>query len=107
VFINLINNAMDAMSKNGGLLAIRLVLCDEIKNRPQIEITISDNGPGIPDEIKDRIFEPFVTNNPKGTGLGLAITKRIITAHQGSIRLTTFPGGTVFHIYLPATHGDV
>lgn len=106
VFINLINNAMDAMSKNGGLLAIRLALCDEIKNRPQIEITISDNGPGIPDEIKDRIFEPFVTNNPKGTGLGLAITKRIITAHQGSIRLTTFPGGTVFHIYLPATHGD-
>jgi signal transduction histidine kinase len=102
VFTNLISNAIEAMSKSGGTLAVRTTTNIEVINNPQVEITISDNGPGIPDDIKDRVFEPFITNNPRGTGLGLAITKSIVTAHRGSISLNTFPGGTVFKISLPA-----
>ena len=68
-------------------------------------MTVSDSGPGIPDEIRERIFEPFVTTKSQGTGLGLAITKRIVTAHHGSISVNTFPGGTVFHVHIPCIPG--
>ena len=74
---------------------------------PQIKITVADNGTGIPDEIRDRIFEPFVTTNKiHGTGLGLAITKRILVAHRGSIHVDSFPGGTVFTLLLPILTGS-
>jgi two-component system, NtrC family, sensor histidine kinase AtoS len=104
VFTNLISNAVEAMSKNGGTLAIRIAASDLIANRPQVEITVSDSGPGIPEEIRERLFEPFVTTKTRGNGLGLAITKRIVTAHQGTIQVNSFPGGTVFHVYLPAVN---
>lgn len=100
VFTNLVSNAVQAM-KNGGLLAVKIENRGELSANSEVEVTISDNGPGIPDEIKDHIFEPFVTTNPQGTGLGLAITKRIVNAHRGSINLNSFPGGTVFHVCLP------
>ncbi|NPV86074.1 MAG: PAS domain S-box protein [Anaerolineae bacterium] len=107
VFTNLISNSIDAMSVSGGMLAIRVSRNNEVSNNPQVQITVSDNGPGIPDDIRERVFEPFVTNKPRGTGLGLAITKSIVTAHRGSISLNTFPGGTVFTINLPAyTNGE-
>ncbi len=103
VFTNLFNNAVDAMAKQGGgTLAIKLAPVNLIPNLPQVEVTITDNGPGIPDEIRDHLFEPFVSNNPRGTGLGLAITKQIVTAHRGSIKVNSFPGGTVFQVILPA-----
>jgi two-component system, NtrC family, sensor histidine kinase AtoS len=100
VFTNLVSNAVQAM-KNGGLLAVKLANREDVGGNPEVEVTISDNGPGIPDEIKGHIFEPFVTTNPQGTGLGLAITKRIVNAHRGSIGLNSFPGGTVFTVCLP------
>jgi PAS domain S-box-containing protein len=105
VFTNLISNAVEAMSKTGGTLSIRIQPSDIFPNRPQLEIAVSDNGPGIPDELRDHIFDPFVTSSAKGTGLGLAITKRIVTAHQGTINVNSFPGGTVFHVYLPVIKG--
>ncbi|NMB60499.1 MAG: PAS domain S-box protein [Chloroflexi bacterium] len=106
VFTNLISNAIDAMSQNGGTLAIHVNPDHTLLNRPQVEVTVSDNGPGIPDEIRERMFEPFVTSKSHGTGLGLAITKRIVTAHQGNITVKSFPGGTIFHVYLPACSGE-
>jgi len=103
VFMNLISNAMDAMSQqDGGVLSVRIKRNDSEGPRPQVEIAISDNGPGIPDEIREKIFQPFVTTKPHGTGLGLPITKRIVTAHRGTIKVNSFPGGTVFHVFLPA-----
>jgi PAS domain S-box-containing protein len=101
VFTNLISNATDAMSQTGGILSVKLAVSSDTANRPQLEISVSDNGPGIPDEIRGRIFEPFVTTKSSGTGLGLAITKRIITAHRGKITIDSFPGGTVFTVILP------
>ena len=110
VFTNLISNSVEAMGgqsdASGGTLAVRLAPFSLVENRPQVEVTISDSGPGIPDEIRDRIFEPFVTTKSQGTGLGLAITKRIVTAHHGSISVNSFPGGTVFHVVLSAYQGD-
>jgi two-component system sensor histidine kinase AtoS len=106
VFTNLITNAIDAMSTNGGTLSVLAETSALITNLPQVMISISDNGPGIPEEIRGKIFEPFVTTKATGTGLGLPITKRIVTAHRGNIQLNSFPGGTVFHVYLPACEDD-
>jgi len=106
VFTNLISNAVEVMSKTGGTLAVRIGKNAAEKNYPQVEVTVSDSGPGIPDELKDRIFEPFVSNNPRGTGLGLAITKHMVTVHRGNINVNSFPGGSVFHVFLPIHHGD-
>jgi PAS domain S-box-containing protein len=107
VFTNLISNAVEAMGINGGTLAVRVAPLNMGQGgRPQVEVTVSDSGPGIPDEVKERIFEPFVTTKSLGTGLGLAITKRIVTAHRGSISVTSFPGGTVFHVLLSAFDGE-
>ena len=67
-------------------------------------IKISDTGPGIPDDLKDKIFDIFFTTKPvgKGTGLGLSITKNIIQLHGGNIMVNSKPGkGTVFTIELP------
>ena len=101
VFTNLISNAVNVMTKSGGTLSIRIAPNYEVANHPQVEISISDTGPGIPEELVNRIFEPFVSNNPRGTGLGLAITKHIVTAHRGSINVDSIPGGTVFQVFLP------
>ncbi len=106
VFINLISNSIEAMSSTGGALAVKIIKHQQIADKPQLEVAISDNGPGIPDEIQKRLFEPFVTNKPQGTGLGLAITKKIVTAHHGSINVDSFPGGTIFHVVLPIFDGE-
>jgi len=106
VFTNLISNALEAMADNGDTLAIKAVKVQEINQHPVVEISVSDNGPGIPQDIKARIFEPFVTTTKMGTGLGLAITKQIVNAHKGSIKVESFPGGTVFTVQLPADIGE-
>jgi len=106
VFTNLISNAVEAMSQRGGSLAVRVDSIHQLPGHPQVEVTVTDSGPGIPDEILDRIFEPFITTKAQGTGLGLAITKRIVTAHHGSIRATSFPGGSVFQVILLAYQGE-
>lgn len=105
LFTNLINNAIDAMKvTDGGTIAVKVEPVKQ-KNHNQVKITISDTGPGIPDEVRPRIFEPFVTTKPSGTGLGLSICKRIVTVHKGSIAVESFPGGTVFHVILPIYEG--
>ena len=70
----------------------------------KIEISVSDNGPGIPDSIKDKIFQPFFTTKPtgQGTGLGLSLSYDIIKAHGGELRVESKEGkGTTFIISLP------
>ena len=106
VFTNLISNAVDVLATRGeGTIAVKVSQGTAVGNRPQIEVTVSDDGPGIPERVREHIFEPFVTTKAQGTGLGLAITKRIVTAHRGSITVNTFPGGTMFFVNLPANEG--
>ena len=67
---------------------------------------MSDNGPGIPASIRDRLFDPFITTKPGGSGLGLAIVQRAIEAHRGVVYFDSNgpEGGTRFTIILPRTH---
>lgn len=67
-----------------------------------VEFRLSDNGPGIPEEIRDRIFEPFFTTRPDGTGLGLAVVQAVIESHRGKIWAESRAGGgTTFVLHLP------
>lgn len=101
VFSNLIGNSVEAMKKNGGVLTINIRSHQQEGKRQHVEINVIDDGPGIPDELIDRIFEPFITTNRNGTGLGLSIAKRIVTAHKGTICASSVPGGTVFQVIFP------
>jgi two-component system NtrC family sensor kinase len=98
VMINFMNNARDAM-KNGGKLTVG---CMPVEDK--IVVSISDEGAGIPEEIRGKIFSPFFTTKEegKGTGLGLSISRDIITQHGGAINLETSAGkGTTFRIDFP------
>ena len=97
--INLVVNAVDAMGGGGTLVVASASRGDDV------EIVVSDTGPGIPAAIQSTIFEPFFTTKPegKGTGLGLATVLMVVERHKGRIELTSAPGsGTTFRIVLPA-----
>lgn len=93
--LNLLVNARDAVDGNGS------ICLSAFRTDHTIEITVEDNGCGIPTEHLPHIFEPFITYKPQGTGLGLALVKSIIEAHHGSIRVSSDSESTVFHIVLP------
>ncbi|BBP44266.1 sensor histidine kinase [Thiosulfativibrio zosterae] len=96
---NLVKNALEACENQTDTL-ITISTLNQPKEH-QLLLSICDNGPGIPAEAKNWIFEPYATNKPKGTGLGLAIVKKIVDEHQGTIRVETAPtGGTCFIITL-------
>lgn len=97
VLVNLINNSVQAMPE-GGTLSVHIAA----EGSGGVQLKVADTGPGIrPDQV-ERIFDPFFTTKKSGTGLGLAITRRIMTAHQGSISVESFPdAGTVFTLRFP------
>ena len=110
VFLNLIKNGLDVIGENGRIW----ISCREIirkdKGRREVEILIEDNGPGIPEEIRDKIFDPFFTTKDvgHGSGLGLFIVHDIVEMHGGSIRVETRPGqGTTFIIWLPDRSAEI
>jgi signal transduction histidine kinase len=96
VLVNLVKNAMQAMTK-GGTLTLRTSEGSE-----GVWMSVADTGGGIPQEQINRIFEPFFTTKKKGSGLGLMIVQRIVRAHGGRIELESDVGrGTIFRIWLP------
>lgn len=99
VVLNLVNNAADALDNQDGYIRIR-----SSSTFKHVQILIQDNGPGIPEEILSRIFEPFYTTKPvgKGTGLGLSICRDIIKRMGGEIKVQSSPeNGTSFYVHLP------
>ena len=98
VWTNIIVNALDAMDHEG-TLKIRTYT-----EREYVRVDITDNGPGIPEDIQTRIFEPFFTTKAmgEGTGMGLDIVKKIIDRHDGVIELESVPGNTTFTLCFPA-----
>jgi signal transduction histidine kinase len=98
---NLIDNAIDAMNGRGELV-VRTAA-----EFGAVVVEIQDNGPGIPQEIRDRIFEPFFTTKPvgEGTGLGLDTVYRIVQKHRGQVQVESKPGRTTFRVRLPFATG--
>ena len=104
--LNLIVNAKEAMPTGGRVvLKTRLSPFSTVSGQihKAVEIKVIDDGGGIAPENRERIFDPFFSTKEQGTGLGLAFTHKIISAHRGSIELTSLPGqGTQFAVFLPA-----
>lgn len=120
IIMNICTNAYQAMEKSGGRIEISLreitldkdYLVNELAVEPGvfIQLTISDSGPGIPPDIKDKIFNPYFTTKEigKGTGMGLSIVHGIVKSYGGFVSFYSELGvGTSFHIFLPVAREDV
>jgi signal transduction histidine kinase len=95
-FANLLRNAAEAMKGQG---AIDVTVTGDGSG---LAVTIADHGPGIPDDLRQRVFEPYFTTKADGTGLGLALVRQTLEAHRGTIALTATPGGgATFAVVFP------
>jgi PAS domain S-box-containing protein len=110
VFTNLIANAFEALDGNGHIRIAATAgwqdddpaLTGHQDPQPIVVVDVHDDGPGVPNEIRDKIFYPFFTTKPQGSGLGLAIVRKIVDAHDGRIDVSAVPGkGTRFRVTLP------
>ena len=105
VFVNIIRNAIQALSENREQMANSqqpdvIVVLNAAYSDSEVQISVSDNGPGIADDIREKIFRPNFTTKSNGNGLGLAISKHIVEGSGGRIEFETSPKGTTFYIYL-------
>ena len=99
VVMNLVRNSIDALAD---VDLRKLTIRTGIAAHESIQIDVIDTGAGLPKEVRDRLFQPFVTTKPGGIGIGLSICKTIVDAHSGRLWTTANPdGGTAFHISLP------
>ena len=111
VFTNLLTNAFEALASHGAvrIAATQLSAEDEaaagdVHAIPMIQVEVSDDGPGMPADVMDKIFSPFFTTKPQGSGLGLAIVRKIVDAHDGRIDVSArAAGGTRFRVTLPVS----
>ena len=100
VFLHLFINAREALGESGGRLSVRATVHEEHR----IEVVVQDTGPGVPESLRDRIFDPFFSTKPasSGTGLGLAISQEAVRAHGGHLSYQAVPGaGATFRLELP------
>lgn len=97
VFINIIQNAIDALGQDG-IIAISVLQSED----ESVAIHIKDNGPGMDEKTKEKIFNLYYTTKPTGTGIGLSIVQKIIQEHKGTVEVESYPGkGTEFIFHLP------
>ena len=106
VILNLLRNAIEAMSEMDQGLR-ELTIRTRMGGRNAVIVTIADTGPGLSPELRDQVFNPFVTTKPSGMGLGLSISQGIIEAHKGNLYLDSEPGfGAVFRFTLPLSQEE-
>lgn len=103
--VNLMKNGVQAM-KDGGILTVR---ARHVGNTGEgVAIEVVDTGPGVPDEVRRRLFEPFFTTREKGSGLGLAIVQKTAETNAGRVEVESVPGlGTTFRVILPAVQATL
>jgi two-component system nitrogen regulation sensor histidine kinase GlnL len=99
VLVNLMVNALEVMP-NGGELDVS-VLLNQQTHPPSIKVAVEDTGPGIPESLQDRIFDPYFTTKRDGTGMGLALCDKIISQHNGNLEHHRVAGRTSFEFSLP------
>lgn len=99
VVINLLLNAIEA-SPSGGSVHVGVTGDDG-----SVRVVVSDDGPGIPDDVRDHVFDPYFTTRDAGNGLGLAVSREVMAHHGGSLSFETEIGGTTFTIRLPVRRG--
>jgi two-component system sensor histidine kinase HydH len=102
-FLNLVQNAYEAMQEQdqGGTLRVEVQLATQ-NDREGVELRLADTGPGVPEELREEIFNPFVTTKKTGVGLGLSIVSKIVDGHHGSIHVENAPGGgAAFTLFFP------
>jgi signal transduction histidine kinase len=108
VIANLVLNAVQAARGPVKItVSVAAVQASEIPHGTNLEhavrLQVRDTGPGIPEEVRERLFQPFVSGRSGGSGLGLAIVQRAVEAHRGLVLVDSTPGaGTTFTIFLPA-----
>jgi signal transduction histidine kinase len=104
VVLNLVRNAIEALQghERGDAAPHTIVLAVERADEGMVRLTIRDNGPGIPEDIRTRVFEPFFSTKPMGTGLGMAICHSLVQQHGGNIELVV-DEGTLVDISLPGS----
>ena len=116
VFLNLVKNAAESLSfgEKAGEITLTTAYRTGLRQsapggggniRLPLLVSIQDNGGGIPHELREHLFEPFITSKAGGTGLGLALVAKTVGDHGGVIEFTSEPGRTVFHVMLPLYHG--
>jgi two-component system nitrogen regulation sensor histidine kinase NtrY len=101
VIANLVKNAFEAMPSGGTLTVLTAVAKDTSTAPSHVHVEITDTGAGIPEEIRDKIFDPYFTTKPSGTGVGLALAYRILADHRAKISFKTGTAGTSFLVDLP------
>ena len=113
IFLNLAKNAAEAAHSRGdgrGQVVISTAYRHGVRLRSPtgrdprgapLEVKIQDNGPGVPAELRDHLFDPFVTTKPQGSGLGLTLVAKLVADHDGMIDFESEPGRTVFRVRLP------
>jgi signal transduction histidine kinase len=110
VFTNLLTNALEALHGEGRLIVQATALerlpfpsPPDAPQGPGVEVTVLDDGPGIPESMRERIFSPFFTTKPRGSGLGLAIVRKVVDAHDGRIEVQSGldGSGTCIRLLLP------
>jgi two-component system, NtrC family, nitrogen regulation sensor histidine kinase GlnL len=119
VALNLVKNAAEAITGAGDINGeitlitgfqhgVRLAVpgSDQRLHLPLL-VAVRDNGPGIPEDLRANLFDPFVSSKPSGSGLGLALVAKIVADHGGLIEVDSRPGRTEFRLHLPVVHEDV
>lgn len=100
VLFNLLFNALDAQPQ-GGHVTVRVGLDPRLADTPELLVTVEDGGPGLPAELAERVFEPFVSTKESGLGLGLSICRRIAETHGGGLTVAWSDRGAAFTLRLP------